>query len=334
MDVSVWVCVCFFFVLANLSRTHTHTLRRATVPFFGVFFFADRLFFARAIASTTRRTMDSVVCGPPADLHDLPVYGDPVWFKVSLSLSLSLSLSRSPSVSSNSTLGARWSAPSGYQTYLFGFFLFWLSHFPMTSRHQPLRIKQTKKLPSVSLTTVRKKTNKNKTLSSSRPDCHFALLKKKAVSISEADLARHLTGFETAIFFLSTDFSARTSSAGLCAFFCFLFTSFDGRSNRVPFLFFLATIRIPRAMFSCSFPRSQPTLSAQFSGHYVNGHFNFNAISFFFLPFKGGAGAGPRPSVQRIRSISTARRISSECPQQNELSLSLSLSFSLGPIPR
>ena len=333
MDVSVWVCVCFFFVLANLSRTHTHTLRRATVPFFGVFFFADRLFFARAIASTTRRTMDSVVCGPPADLHDLPVYGDPVWFKVSLSLSLSLSFSFSISLI-QLDFGRSMERAVRLSDVPVWFFLFWLSHFPMTSRHQPLRIKQTKKLPSVSLTTVRKKTNKNKTLSSSRPDCHFALLKKKAVSISEADLARHLTGFETAIFFLSTDFSARTSSAGLCAFFCFLFTSFDGRSNRVPFLFFLATIRIPRAMFSCSFPRSQPTLSAQFSGHYVNGHFNFNAISFFFLPFKGGAGAGPRPSVQRIRSISTARRISSECPQQNELSLSLSLSFSLGPIPR
>ena len=327
-------CVCVFFLFSPISRTHTHTLCDVRLCRFSAFFFSPTVFFSRA--PSRRRRAGRWTASFAAHLPTCTIcpsmairFGSRYH-----SLSLSLSLSRSPSVSSNSTLGARWSAPSGYQTYLFGFFLFWLSHFPMTSRHQPLRIKQTKKLPSVSLTTVRKKTNKNKTLSSSRPDCHFALLKKKAVSISEADLARHLTGFETAIFFLSTDFSARTSSAGLCAFFCFLFTSFDGRSNRVPFLFFLATIRIPRAMFSCSFPRSQPTLSAQFSGHYVNGHFNFNAISFFFLPFKGGAGAGPRPSVQRIRSISTARRISSECPQQNELSLSLSLSFSLGPIPR
>ena len=327
-------CVCVFFLFSPISRTHTHTLCDVRLCRFSAFFFSPTVFFSRA--PSRRRRAGRWTASFAAHLPTCTICPSMAIRFGSRYHSLSLSLSFSFSISLiQLDFGRSMERAVRLSDVPVWFFLFWLSHFPMTSRHQPLRIKQTKKLPSVSLTTVRKKTNKNKTLSSSRPDCHFALLKKKAVSISEADLARHLTGFETAIFFLSTDFSARTSSAGLCAFFCFLFTSFDGRSNRVPFLFF----------FWRPLEFREPCFRAHFLGRSQLFLRNFPAITstaisistrfpFFFLPFKGGAGAGPRPSVQRIRSISTARRISSECPQQNELSLSLSLSFSLGPIPR
>ena len=227
----------FFCSRQSLAHTHTHSATCDCAVF-------RRFFFRRPSFFRARHRVDDAPDDGQRRLRPTcrlarfaRLWRSGLVQGITLSLSLSISFSFSISLI-QLDFGRSMERAVRLSDVPVWFFLFWLSHFPMTSRHQPLRIKQTKKLPSVSLTTVRKKTNKNKTLSSSRPDCHFALKKKKAVSISEADLARHLTGFETAIFFLSTDFSARTSSAGLCAFFCFLFTSFDGRSNRVPFLFF------------------------------------------------------------------------------------------------